>query len=70
MEGKMGLSITIWSYQDRLSFGVVGCPEYLPDVWELADRIPEQVAELCKACEKESQLEGGQLRGSQSWTAW
>jgi WS/DGAT/MGAT family acyltransferase len=45
---NVGLNITAWSYFDQLSFGVVCCPESLPDVWELADRIPGQVARLRK----------------------
>jgi diacylglycerol O-acyltransferase len=45
MDG-MGLNITVLSEEDRLGFGVVTCPELVPDVWRLAATLPEAVAEL------------------------
>ena len=43
-----GLNVTIWSYGDRIGFGVTSCPEFLPDVWDLVGRIPEALEELLR----------------------
>jgi hypothetical protein len=32
-----------------MSFGVVSCKELIPDLWDLADRIPVALAELTDA---------------------
>jgi len=45
----LGLNITAWSYLERMSFGVVTCKELIPDVWDLAERIPVAVDELLAA---------------------
>jgi diacylglycerol O-acyltransferase len=38
MEGQ-GLNITVQSYLDRLDFGLVACPELVPDVDALLQAI-------------------------------
>jgi WS/DGAT/MGAT family acyltransferase len=43
------VNITVESYCDRLDFGVIACPEAVPDVAELADRLPAALAELQRA---------------------
>lgn len=48
LEG-IGLNITAWSYLDTLSFGVVACPEHMPDLWDLADDLRDALEELVKA---------------------
>jgi diacylglycerol O-acyltransferase len=45
----LGLNITAWSYLEHLNFGVLACRRHMPDVWELANHIPEQLAELYRA---------------------
>jgi diacylglycerol O-acyltransferase len=48
MDGT-GLNITVMSYLGTIHFGLVACPDLVPDVDALADRIPEALAELQKA---------------------
>ena len=48
MEG-MGLNITIFSYEDRIDFGLHMDPDLVPDGWGLAERIPLALAELMAA---------------------
>jgi WS/DGAT/MGAT family acyltransferase len=47
----MGLNITVLSEEDRLGFGLVSCPELIPDVWGLAATFPRAVAELKAAAD-------------------
>lgn len=44
-EGQ-GLNITVQSYLDTLDFGLVGCAELVPDIWELCDSIIDELEEL------------------------
>jgi WS/DGAT/MGAT family acyltransferase len=46
LANELGLNITMWSYCDTLSFGVVACPEHVPDLWDLVDRLPGALEEL------------------------
>ena len=46
LANELGLNITMWSYCDTLSFGVVACPEHVPDLWDLVDRLPGALHEL------------------------
>lgn len=46
-----GLNITVLSQEDRLGFGIISCPEFMPDVWDLAAAIPEALGELVSAVE-------------------
>ena len=41
-----GLNVTVLSQEDRIGFGVVTCPDLVPRVWDLAERIPEALREL------------------------
>jgi diacylglycerol O-acyltransferase len=45
LEG-IGLNITVWSYLGTLFIGLISCPELMPDLWELAELLPEALAEL------------------------
>jgi diacylglycerol O-acyltransferase len=42
----IGLNFTGWSFGDRLAVAVVLCPDHVPDVWDLLDRVPAAMAEL------------------------
>lgn len=41
-----GLNITVLSYMDRLDFGLAADIDLVPDLWTLADMLPESLAEL------------------------
>jgi hypothetical protein len=47
-----GLNMTVMSYQENLDFGLLACPDVLPDVWSLADGLADALAEVSKAAEK------------------
>jgi diacylglycerol O-acyltransferase len=42
----LGLNITTWSYLNRIGFGLVSCPEFIPELSELAALIPVALQEL------------------------
>jgi WS/DGAT/MGAT family acyltransferase len=44
-----GLNITLMSYLDRVDFGLVACPDLIPDVWVIADGLRDALDELEKA---------------------
>jgi diacylglycerol O-acyltransferase / wax synthase len=44
-----GLNVTVLSQEQRIGFGFVTCPDLVPDVWEMADAVPEALAELVDA---------------------
>ena len=44
-----GLNMTVMSYLDRLDFGLLACPDVLPDVDLLADGLAEALDELVEA---------------------
>jgi len=44
-----GLNITVLSQEDRIGFGLITCPGLIPNVWDLADAIPEALRELVTA---------------------
>jgi WS/DGAT/MGAT family acyltransferase len=46
-----GLNITVLSYVDNINWGFIACRELMPDLWTLADAIPEAQAELLKAAQ-------------------
>ena len=48
LEG-IGLNITAWSHRDHLYVSVLGCPETLPDPWELIADLKASAAELTAA---------------------
>jgi hypothetical protein len=45
----MGLNITVFSYMDRVDFGLHVDPDLVPDPWRIAGAIPEALAELMAA---------------------
>jgi diacylglycerol O-acyltransferase len=47
MDGA-GLNVTILSEEDRVGFGIVACPDLVPDVWQIAEAIPEALHEIGK----------------------
>jgi WS/DGAT/MGAT family acyltransferase len=40
------LNITVLSQEDRVGFGIVGCPDLVPRVWDIADAIPRALDDL------------------------
>jgi len=44
-----GLNITVMSLTGKLDVGIIGCPELLPDLWELADDFAVGMEELLHA---------------------
>lgn len=44
-----GLNVTVLSEEDRVGFGIITCPDLLPQVWDLADEIPGALRELLDA---------------------
>jgi diacylglycerol O-acyltransferase len=51
LEG-LGLNVTVLSNLDHMGFGFIACRELMPDLWDLADAIPEALAELMKAADE------------------
>jgi diacylglycerol O-acyltransferase len=41
-----GLNITVFSYEDRLDFGLAADIDLVPDLWSLAELIPDALAQL------------------------
>jgi len=48
MDGA-GLNITVLSQEDRVGIGLISCPELMPRIWDLADAVPDALAELVSA---------------------
>lgn len=47
----MGINITVFSYLDRIDFGLHVDPDLVPDVWAVAEAIPKALAELLVAAD-------------------
>lgn len=45
MDGA-GLNVTALSQEDRVGFGIMACPDLVPDVWALAEAIPAALDEI------------------------
>ena len=45
---NIGLNITVWSYLDQLNFGLVGCPDAVPDLRRLAGHLHDSLDEVRK----------------------
>ena len=48
-----GLNITVQSYVDKLDFGLVACRELVPDLWDLADHLIDEIAVLASSLDIE-----------------
>jgi hypothetical protein len=48
MDGA-GLNATVLSNEDRIGFGFIACRELVPDLWQLADAVPVELAALVDA---------------------
>ena len=46
-----GLNMTVMSYMDQLDFGLVTCPELIPDAWVIANGLSDALDELRKRAE-------------------
>jgi len=53
-----GLNVTVLSYRDRLSFGVVTCPDVVDDVTDLLDAIDDEFDDLSHATTSRRPREG------------
>ncbi len=42
----VGLNMTVQSYNGRLDFGLIGCREMVPDLWDLIDHLGDALDEL------------------------
>jgi WS/DGAT/MGAT family acyltransferase len=49
---SQAVNITVESYCDRLDFGLIACRRAVPDLAQLADRLPTQLAELQRAVQR------------------
>ena len=47
LEG-IGLNVTAWSYQDRMNFTVLSCPDLVPDLGPLIAEFAPALRELTK----------------------
>jgi diacylglycerol O-acyltransferase / wax synthase len=45
----IGINITVLSYTDSVGFGIMTCPDLVPDPWRLAEAIGPSLDELVKA---------------------
>ncbi len=57
LEG-IGLNITGWSYAGRLYLVGLGCPDQIPDVQALVDRLPRALEEVLRACQPQAAGQG------------
>lgn len=53
----MGLNFTGWSYAGQLTIGVLTCGAHVADPWQIADGLPEALAELAGAASAASAIE-------------
>lgn len=54
-----GLNVTVLSYLDSVGFGLIACPDNVPDLWRLARHVPEAFEELEKAADVATTPEAG-----------
>ena len=72
LEG-IGLNITVWSYLGTLYFGLISCRELMPDLWDLAELLPQALDELIAAAAPDDRRAGARRRWSRCATvtmAW
>jgi diacylglycerol O-acyltransferase / wax synthase len=55
------LNITLMSYRDKIDFGLVACPDVVPDVWAIADGLEVALEELRAAAERHVRVEAEAL---------
>jgi diacylglycerol O-acyltransferase / wax synthase len=48
LEG-MGLNVTVFSYLDRVDFGILVDPDLVPDIWVLANEVRGALGDLMDA---------------------
>ena len=49
-----GLNVTVLSNMDAIGFGMIGCRELIPELWDLVDAVPAALAELVEAADRET----------------
>jgi diacylglycerol O-acyltransferase len=65
MDG-LGLNLTVLSNMDHMGFGFIACRELMPDLWELADAVPDALADLTKALNGSSAVPVGKKSPSKA----
>jgi hypothetical protein len=45
----VALNMTVMSYNGNVDFGLLGCRELVPDIWDVMDHIRESLLELKEA---------------------
>jgi diacylglycerol O-acyltransferase / wax synthase len=60
-----GLNIVVLSYSGNIHFGLMACPQLVPDVWSLMGYVTEALNELAQAAEEAE----GRKQGSQHASA-
>jgi diacylglycerol O-acyltransferase len=60
----VGLNITVMSYGDHMEFGFLTAPNVLPDIWTMANLVPEVSAELVARARRE-RPQPGKDKGAQ-----
>jgi WS/DGAT/MGAT family acyltransferase len=72
MDGA-GLNVTVLSNMNAIGFGFIACRELMPDLWDLADAVPEAVTELLEAAAattpKNPKTRGSKTQGSKAQNA-
>lgn len=53
LEG-IGLNVTVWSYVDTLNFGLVTCPAFIDDLWELTTNLRRELEALTERAESDT----------------
>lgn len=61
---NVALNVTVLSYHDQVGFGLLACPEVIPDVWAIANAIPETLAELLARARVPTRRSGRSVRAS------
>jgi WS/DGAT/MGAT family acyltransferase len=58
LEGA-GLNVTVLSNMDQVGFGFIACRELAPQLWDLADAVPDALAELVKEADRQTARDNG-----------
>jgi hypothetical protein len=58
----MGLNITVLSYMDEVGFGFLACREMIPDLWELADGVADELDELTRRAKAKPKARSSRTR--------